>query len=250
MAMKPIKKLSGLDVTDSMKNNIEILNKAIGSVDVKKEGEAQEMLETIHGKVTEIEEYFWRPVDSPEIYESLMDIALNLGDSDKAEKYKSQIDLFKANELEFQGRVEDFFGNKVKAVEFFEGALGLVPDHELAKPAHEKALRRIEKARKDLDIIERKIQNNEDDPRMWFRYGTALLNMGDVQKAIHCYDRAIELNPSDSDAYARRGTAMESQGDFEGARKFFEQALTLKPTSMIAKRGMNYAEYFLGLEGK
>lgn len=240
-----MKKLSGLDVTDSMKRNIEVLNKAIGSVDVKKEGEARELLEAIHGKVTEIEEYFWRPVDSPDVYESLREIALQLGDQEKALKYKAQIDMFRANELEFQGRVEDFFGNKVKAVEYFAQALELVLDHELAKPAHEKAVRRIDKARKDLDIVERKMQAQEDDPRLWFRYGTANLNLGEVQKAIHCYDRAIELDPSDSDAYARRGTAMESQGDFEGAKKFFEQALTLKPTSMIAKRGMNYAEYFL-----
>jgi tetratricopeptide (TPR) repeat protein len=233
-----------------MKNNIEVLNKAIGSVDVKKEGEAKEMLETIHNKIVEIEEYFWRPVDSPEIYEKLKDIALNLGDLDKADVYEAQIDMFHANDLEFKGRVEDFFGNKAKAVELFEEALRLVPDHELAKPAHEKALKRIEKAKKDVTLLEKKILKNEDDPRMWHRYGTALLNIGEVQKAIHCYDRAIELNPSDSDSYARRGTAMESQGDFEGAKKFFEQALTLKPTSMIAKRGMNYAEFFLGLEGK
>lgn len=243
--MNPIKKLSGLDVTDSMKKNIEILNRAIDSVDVEREGEAREMLEAIHGKVLEIEEYFWRPVDSADMYQNLMDIALKLDEQEKAQMYKAQIDLFKANELEFQGRVEDFFGNKVKAVEYFARALELVPDHELAKPAHEKAMRRIEKSRKDLDIIERKLEHQEDDPRLWFRYGTAQLNLGEVQKAIHCYDRAIDLDPSDSDSYARRGTAMESLGDFEGAKKFFVQALTLKPKSMIAKRGMNYAEFFL-----
>lgn len=243
--MNPLKRLAGLDVSDSMKRNIEVLNKAIGSVDIKKEGEAREMLETIHDKIVEIEEYFWRPVDAPEIYEKLKDIALNLGDLEKVEIYDAQIDAFNANDLEFKGRVEDFFGNKVKAVEYYTEALNLVPEHELAKPAYEKAMKRIEKARKDVILLEKKIQDNEEDSRMWFRYGTALLNVGEVQKAIHCFDRAIDINPSDSDSFARRGTAMESQGDFQGAKKFFEQALILKPTSMIAKRGMNYAEYFL-----
>jgi hypothetical protein len=38
---------------------------------------------------------------------------------------------------------------------------------------------------------------------------------------------------------------MESLGDFQGAKKYFERALAIKATSMIAKRGLNYTEYFL-----
>ncbi|UCF07373.1 MAG: tetratricopeptide repeat protein [Thermoplasmata archaeon] len=243
--MKPMEKLIGLDVTDSMKKNIEVLNKAIDSIKLDNEAEAKERLEVIHSKVAEIEDYFWRPVDSPEMYRKLGSIASQLGDEEKARDYEYKTKLFEANDLEFKGRIEDFFGNKVKAVEYFAQALELVPDHELAKPAHEKALKRIEKARNDLRVLERKLETYEDDPKLWFRYGTAQLNLGEIQKAIHCFDRAIELNPSDSDAYARRGTAMESLGDFEGAKQFFEQALKLKPTSMIAKRGTNYAEFFL-----
>ena len=93
--------------------------------------------------------------------------------------------------------------------------------------------------------IEKKLETLTDDPKLWFRCGMVNLNLGDVEKSIECFDKVIELDPANPDAYARRGTAMESLGDYTGAKKFLKKALDLKPTSMIAKRGLNYADYFL-----
>lgn len=243
--MEQKRKLTELDVTDSMQKDIEIISLVIDTIDIQNKGEAKETLDLIHRKVMEIEDYFWRPIDSPDIYERLRDIALQLEEEDKAQKYQSQIHLFKANELEFAGRVQDFFGNKMKALEFYTKALELVPDHELAFPAHEKTLKNIEKARKELDISEKKLQSKSDDPKLWLRYGLALINLGEAKRAIQCFDKVIELEPENPDAYARRGTAMESLGEFEEAKTYLQRAQELKPTSMMAKRGLNYADYFL-----
>lgn len=234
-----------MDVTDSMRRNIVVLSRAIDAFETANREETRKMLGRIHSKIVEAEEYFWRPVDSQEIYERLKNIALQLEDEDKAGHYDSQINLFKANELEFKGRVQDFFGNKVKALEFYAMALELVPDHELALPAHEKALKNVERARNDLATMERKLRSKEEDPKLWFRNGVALMSVGEVERAIQCFDRTIELDPSYPDAWARRGTAVESLGDYEEAKKYLDKALDLKPKSMIAKRGLNYAEYFL-----
>jgi hypothetical protein len=38
---------------------------------------------------------------------------------------------------------------------------------------------------------------------------------------------------------------MESLGEFEEAKIYLQKAQELKPSSMIAKRGLNYADYFL-----
>jgi tetratricopeptide (TPR) repeat protein len=237
--------LAELDVSDSMKRNIETLFSAMETVNTKNSSEAKEELDNIHRKVEEIEEYFWRPVDSKDVYERLILLANQLGDQEKSKHYQYQIKVSEANELEFKGRVQDFFGNKVKAVEYYVKALELISIHELAGPAHNKALKNIEKARHDTGNIEKKIEVHVDDPKLWFRYGMVNLNLGDIEKSIECFDKVIELDPVNPDAYARRGTAMESLGDYTGAKKFLEKALELKPTSMIAKRGMNYAEYFL-----
>lgn len=234
-----------LDVSDSMKRNIEAMFKAMDTVNTANQGEAKEKLEQIHKKALEIEEYFWRPIDSKDVYERLISIANELGDEEKFGHYRYQIKLSEANELEFKGRVQDFYGNKVKAIEYYAQALELVPIHELALPAHNKALKSIEKARPEVVKIEGKIRSTDEDPKLWFKYGVALLNLGEVEKAIESFDKVIELDPSNPDAFARRGTAMESLGDYTGAKKYLEKALELKPSSMIAKRGLNYAEYFL-----
>jgi len=243
--MKEIRELMDLDVSDSMKRNIEALLSAMDIINMANKSEAKEKLEKIHQKILEIEEYFWRPVDSKGIYEKLISLADELGEKEKSKHYNTQINLSSANELEFKGRVQDFYGNKVKAVEYYAKALELVPIHELALPAHNKALKSIEKARDEIVKIERKVGSNNEDAKLWFKFGVAHLNLGEIERAIECFDKTIELDPSDPDAFARRGTAMESLGDYSGAKKYLEKALELKPTSMLAKRGMNYAEYFL-----
>ena len=243
--MNEIEQLMELDVSDSMKSNIDALFMAMDTVNPVKQDEAKEKLGQIHKKVEEIEEYFWRPINSKDVYERLISIAKELGEEEKSKHYEYQIKLSEANDLEFKGRVQDFYGNKVKAVEFYASALELVPVHELALPAHNKALKSIEKVRDEIVKIERKMGTNNEDPKMWFKFGVAHLNLGEVERAIECFDKTIELDPANPDALARRGTAMESLGDYTGAKKFLERALELKPTSMIAKRGLNYAEFFL-----
>jgi tetratricopeptide (TPR) repeat protein len=243
--MNPMQELAELDVSDSMKRNIEALSSAMDTIDTEKPTDAKEKLGNIHRKVKEIEDYFWRPVDSKEVYERLILIANELEDQEKSKHYHYQINLSEANELEFKGRVQDFFGNKVKAVEYYAKALELISIHELAGPAHNKARKSIEKARHDTGNIEKKLEEHVNDPKLWFKFGVANLNLGEVEKSIECFDKVIELDPVNPEAYARRGTAMESLGDYTGAKKYLEKALELKPTSMIAKRGMNYAEYFL-----
>jgi tetratricopeptide (TPR) repeat protein len=243
-----MQELMELDVSDSMKRNIEALFKAMDTIKIDNRDEAEKMLNQIHKKVEEIEEYFWRPIDSPDVYERLIKIAQDLGDSDKSVHYQYQIKLADANEMEFLGRVQDFYGNKVKALEFYAKALELVAIHELAGPGNNKAKKSVDKARSEIKNIERKLQKTPDESQLWFKYGLANLNLGRVKRAIECFDKTIELDPLNPDAYARRGTAMESLGDYVGAKEYLEKALELKPSSMIAKRGINYAEYFLSQE--
>ncbi len=243
--MNPMQELVELDVSDSMMRNINALFSAMDTIDTKNLRDAKERLDAIHKKVEEIEEYFWRPVDSQEVYERLVQVANELGEKDKSSHYQYQIRLSNANDLEFMGRVQDFYGNKVLAVEYYAKALELIPIHELAGPAHSKAKKSIEKVQHEMAAIEKKLEVHKEDPGLWFKYGMVLLSKGEVKRSIECFDKVIQLDPTNPDAHARRGTAMESLGDYKGAKGFLEKALELKPSSMIAKRGLNYAEYFL-----
>jgi tetratricopeptide (TPR) repeat protein len=243
--MSELNELLNLDVSDSMKRNIEAIDSALSTINTSQKTEAVDILGQIHTKVIEVEEYFWRPVDSEDIYKRLSEVAKELGDSEKETHYQYQIRLKKANDLEFLGRVQDFYGNKVKAVEYYDQALELIPTHELAAPARRKAQRNIDKANVEVSKMALKIDATPDNPKLWFQMAILHLNLGVVDRALEYFDKVMELDPTDPDAHARRGTAMESLGDYKGALQYLERALELKPTSMIAKRGLNYANYFL-----
>lgn len=244
--MTTLEKLNKLDVESSMADNVKIIEKALKEVDLKKEKEAKKVLDIVDKKVTEIEEYFWRPVDSTEVYKMLRDYSTELKDKKKAEKYEGKMKLIDANDLEFKGRVQQFFGNNIVALDYYKKALNLVPDHPLAGPSSEKAEKRIKKAREDLVKLKSQYDKKKGEAKFWYKKGIALLTLDKAQEAIDCFFRSAETDDSDPDAWARIGTALETQGKYEESLQYFEKALEIKPSSMTAKRGKNYANYFLG----
>lgn len=246
--------LEELDVTVAMKENVRVIRKAIsdlgfrrvssGNVHVDDPSEAMKVLESIDQKIDEIEDYFWRPLDSPEVYADLRDMAIMLGDNARAEKYERKINRIKANDLEFLGRVEAFYGNHREALNYYEQALSFSPDHPLAGPGKEKVSKSLEKAKKEIESIEKSLAAKAKDGRIWYNYGVCLLSLGRLEDAIKTFDKAIEYSPENADAWAKKGTALESMKRYEDAKPLFEKALELKPTSMTAKRGLNFVSYF------
>jgi tetratricopeptide (TPR) repeat protein len=249
-------RLNDLDVTDSMKNNIKIIQSIIDDlgVDPNNPGtlgndQARKVKDTINvldTKIDEIEDYFWRPLDSPEVYEVLKNLSKAVGEDNRAKKFQAKLDRIAANEMEFKGRVQNFFGNNTEALKYYEQALELTPDHELAGAGREKASKSLNKARTELPKLESKVTDKPGDVKALFNYAKTLLNLNRAEEAIKVFDKVIERDPTNPDAWAKRGTAMESLGKYEESKRYFEKALELKPTSTTAKRGKNYALYFLG----
>jgi tetratricopeptide (TPR) repeat protein len=246
--------LENLDVTVDMGENVKVILKAIsdlgfrrdsaGNVQVDDPSRARGVLEKIDQKIDEVEDYFWRPLDSPEVYSDLRDLAITIGDSAREGKYQKKIDRIKANDLEFKGRIESFYGNQAEAYGYYEQALALAPDHPLAGPGKEKTVKSLEKAKKDMEKLEKSVSVKAEDGSFWFKYAVCHLTLGNLENACESFDKAIEFSPDNPDAYAKKGTTLESMKRYEEARPFFEKALELKPSSMIAKRGLNYITYF------
>jgi tetratricopeptide (TPR) repeat protein len=229
---------------------IDIVRKRDGSFHLNQPAKSKSVLEIIDTKLVEIEEYYWRPIDSKGIYEKLKQIAIGIKDQKRVKKYDDKLKLIEANELEFAGRVQSFYGNNTEALKYYEEALALVPNHNLARAGREKALKSVERATYNLPQIERKLKIDPSSMKHWYNKGTALLNLGRVNEAINCFDHVLKNDPSYVDAWVRKGTALESLGKYRNAKKYFAEALKLNPNSMLAKRGLNYAEYFLGLSAK
>ena len=248
--------LENLDVTDSMQNNIKLLQTVIkdlgvdpnapGTVTGDQKVKIITTLNEMDRKIDEIEDYFWRPLDSPEVYEQLKKLAAAVGEDGKVKKFNTKLNRIAANELEFKGRVQNFYGNNTEALKYYDQALELSPDHELASTSREKAFKSLSRAKQDLPKLERKIADKPGDLKALFKYGQALLNLDRAEDAIKAFDKLIERDPSNPDAWARRGTAMLSLGKHEESKRYFNKSLELKPTGTTAKRGKNYALYFLG----
>ena len=89
--------LNNLDVTDSMKNNIRIIRGVIddlgvdpknpGTISGDQEQKIKSIIDTLDKKIDEIEDYFWRPLDSPEVYEMLKGLATAIGQQEKVKKF-------------------------------------------------------------------------------------------------------------------------------------------------------------------
>ena len=120
--MNEIKKFENLDVAMDMNNNISLLLQILGDVNELTEHEKNEHIKIIEEKVLEIETYFYRPVDSRDVYEKLSSSLRESGENEKADEYYKRIGRMDSNLYEFKGRLYNFFGNNKKAMEYFEKA--------------------------------------------------------------------------------------------------------------------------------
>jgi tetratricopeptide (TPR) repeat protein len=249
-----MKELKDLDVEMSMKKTITVLNKALDKIEIdssgtnaklKGKGDFDELFELIKTKIAEAEEYYWRPIDEAEIYNRMKDISLAVNDESSAERYGSKINEMEADKWEFEARLQNFYGNNTKALEFYNKALEFVSDMEEAVKGKKTVEKRLAKSNKDLTKLEEALTKKPEDPSLWVKKGIAQADLGQLDDSLACFEKAIELNPKSPDAWVRKGFILALQDDFVKAMECYEKTLELNPNSMLAKRGKNYAETHL-----
>jgi len=64
--------------------------------------------------------------------------------------------------------------------------------------------------------------------------GQALLNLGQVEEALHCFDRAITLDPRSADALIKRGMALEKLHKMEQALDSYDRAIAADSSMTLA----------------
>ncbi|MCK5024582.1 MAG: tetratricopeptide repeat protein [Thermoplasmata archaeon] len=239
-----LENLKTLDVTLSMKGTADAINRAIGQLNDGCSAQDKEILAVINRKLLEVDEAFDRPLDSPEIFVKLKNIASSAGNSNLESYCQEQVNMIKANELHFKGYTWLYFGDCVNATKYLREAAEIAPKHPLAAIDLEKAEKRLAKADAEIEKAEIQIDKNPDKADAWLKKANAMVIKGQLEESLAVYDRVIVLNPDNPDAMAKKGAALEGLGQFDEAIKMFERALEIKPASQIAKKGMNLVEYF------
>jgi tetratricopeptide (TPR) repeat protein len=241
--------LAALDVQQNLKETLEVLTKAATEVDAAlKAGPLApadaEKLRLIGAKVEEAESFFARALDSKALYDLLADVEARVGNAQAAERYARQGRRFLADELEFKGKKQAFYGDNTKALAFFNEALKLAPDHDFALQGAEAARKRIERSTKDLGKLE-KAAAAKNTAKEHLALGQALADLGRMDEAMAAFERAGALEAENPDAWARKGAVLHARGKVAEALEMYRKAVAIKPTSMAGRRGVNYATFDL-----
>lgn len=170
-------------------------------------------------------------------------------------------------------------GKRDEALEQFEHALGLEPEHgqawfvkgcvmgELGRlrdaaacylqslqyaPAYAglilfnlgNCLRDLGESERALECFQSVTELEPENSDAWINQGVVLDNLGQAEEAIACYDTAIRLAPDDFDAWANRGNSLRALREYSEAMECYDKALELNPHSRAALvgRGICIAE--------
>lgn len=121
-------------------------------------------------------------------------------------------------------------GRRDEAVEAYERALALQPDH-----AH--AHNNLGNAMKDRGLVEDAVKRYREAIRLRPTFAAAHSNLGlvlkergDVRGATRCYEAAIAVDPTFADAYSNLGTSHKDLGRLEEAVRYYAKAIELRPT--------------------
>lgn len=241
--MSVIGELRELDVEWSMEKNVSLLLKGLNDLKNLPASEIDELLEVLERKVLEIEEYYMRPVDSRDVYQGISDALENAGNGERAVEFHKRIAKMDSSLYEFKGALQNFFGNNKKAMEFYQKALTILPNNAMAQKGYLRAEKRFNKSRKVLDVVVKKTERTPN-ARNYVVLGKTLGDLGRMEEAFDAYESAVADDPENVEALARKGAALESMNMFKEAVEYFERALNINPKSLIARRGMNYADYY------
>jgi tetratricopeptide (TPR) repeat protein len=125
-------------------------------------------------------------------------------------------------------------GNIDKAIECFNEAIRLNPNHAIAYKNRGNAYIRMDNFEKAIENYTKAIQCDPGFAVAYHNRGNAYSHVGNLDNAIADYTRLIELNPNEGDSYVLRGSTYYDKGDRWKAIDDFTKAIGLNPSYALA----------------
>jgi tetratricopeptide (TPR) repeat protein len=202
-------------------------------------------LDIVFDQEEKAREYYMRPFDSDAIYNLLVQIHMDRSEERRAEHYRRCLDLRQARKWTIIGDSFALLGLNARAVKFLKRALFFGPTEDLVdevKKAHDKALKRVEKAGDEIDGIMAKIEKDPDHQKNRLKAISLLLDLDRLDEANKLVKKGIKSEPGDFDLIYRQGCILFGMEDYKKAKKVFVKALEINDRSTNAKRAFNLTE--------
>ncbi len=169
------------------------------------------------------------------IKELELDDDLKKQDSKKVLELDGERFLPSIDELENQmGWGNDFFnsGNFKKAIEYYDNALKMKPNYDLAwimKGNVLKAMKRLDEA---AECFKKALEVNPDSEESWYNLGAIYYDLQRYDDEIQCYDQALKINKNFTKAWNNKGATLHEQGKHEEAVLCYNKVLYLEPDNI------------------
>jgi tetratricopeptide (TPR) repeat protein len=130
----------------------------------------------------------------------------------------------------FDRGVDFFYKSQYElALEAFEKAIELKPDHADAWNNKGAALDKLGRHEESLKAYEKAIELKPDHADAWINKCLALGKLGRYEESLKASEKAIELKPDYAKAWRSNGVALGKLGRYEESLKASEKAIELKP---------------------
>lgn len=246
---KAIEKLGSMDPSDSMDGIMEAVKNVLKIIEKDPDGDkVSSSLDLIFDQEEKARDYYMRPFDSDAIYNSLVQIHLDRGEERKAEHYRRCLDLRQARKWTIIGDSYALLGLNARAVKFLKRALFFGPSEDLVEEvqkAHDKAMKRVEKAHAEIETMMAKLEKDPDHPKNRSKTIALLVDLDRLDEANKLVRKGIKSDPDDFDLIYKQGCILFGMEDFKKAKKIFTKAMEINEKSTNAKRAFNLTEEML-----
>ena len=125
-------------------------------------------------------------------------------------------------------------GKFQEAIEYFEKAIELEPDHDKVYYYMGAAYEKLEAYEKAIDCYEKAVNINPKSAESLSRIGLCYEKLDEIQKAIEAYERVLKVDPMLNDAWYNIGINYKKLNNFDKAMEYFEKAVESNPHDVDA----------------
>lgn len=124
--------------------------------------------------------------------------------------------------------------DSVAAVDLFDQAIRINPNHEMAHSGRGNALSNLERYEEALDCYDLALKINPDFAEALNNRGNSLFNLERYEEALDSYDRALKIRPDYVDALKNRGNVLRSLNRQEEAQASDDRALEMEANPLVS----------------